>query len=285
MAAMQVAEQPRARVGVAPGTTTFQLAGPQASVVCDDGSRARYQRMREYPPWKVRAAQAAQRVQRVLDPYGTIESLKGGLGRLGLVLAPYGNRAPNTPSVQITQAGAGAATCSPNQRPSAVNDYRAGETVDYGFQITDHSPHGGLGRPGAPTDLELSKVWGYTPFISGWIPFKEGNWAPAPWSPPDGGYGQLAGPRAQRLGDVTDTVVTPPQVPVDPATATLQTLQMHQDRMYLLGIISAAAVASTALVNVFRYSTERRDQRKRHTRVAAEPAPSIAGWRRRQRRR
>ncbi len=280
---MIIAAQPGPAVGVAPGTTTFQLAGPQASVMCDDGSRARYQRMREYPPWKQRAARAAQRVGQVLDPYGTIESLRGGLGRLGLVLAPYGSLAPNRPSVQITQAGAGAATCSLNERPSAVNDYRAAETVDYGFQVTDHSPHGGLGRPGAPTDLELSKIWGYTPVISGWIPFKEGNWAPAPWSPPTGGYGQLAGPRASRLGDTVDNVVTPPQVPVDPATATLQTLQMHQDRMYLLGIISAAAVASTALVNVFRYSAERRDSRRRHTRVAAEPAPSISGVRQRRR--
>lgn len=266
---MIIAAQPGPAVGVAPGTTTFQLAGPQASVLCDDGARTSYQRMREYPPWKLRAVQAAQRMRQVLDPYGTIESLKG--------LA--------APLVQIVQAGAGAATCAPNQRPSAVNDYRADETTDYGFQTTDHSPYGGLGRPGAPTDLELSKIWGYTPWISGWIPFKEGNWAPAPWTPPDGGYGQLAGPRAARLGDTVDNVVTPPQIPLDPATATLQTLQMHQDRMYLLGIISAAAVASTALVNVFRYSAERRDVRKRHTRVAAEPAPSISGARRRHRRR
>lgn len=220
---MQIAEQPRMRVGVAPGTTTFQLAGPQA-VVCDaDASRVAYQRMREYPPWKVTAARAFQRVRQVLDPYGTIESLKG-LGE--------------TRWQGMVRPNADKATCVMDERPSRVNDYRAGETTAYGFQVTDDNP-----------------------------------------------YGELAGPRVSRLGDA---VVAPPAVPLDPASATLQTLQMHQDRMYLLGIISAAAVASTALVNVFRYSTERRETRKRgghtHTRVAAEPAPSISGARRRRRR-
>ena len=105
--------------------------------------------------------------------------------------------------------------------------------------------------------------------------------------PPTGGrpaYVEAGIQAANRgLGDVTaDAGGVAPPTP-DLPTATLQVLQMHQDRMYLLGIVSAAAVASTALVNVFRYSAERRDTRKKqaHTRVAAEPAPVMSGARRR----
>lgn len=271
---MIVAAQPGPSVGVSPGTTTFQLAGPEAGVTCDRDERGAYQQMRERPPWRRRVAAAGQRVRQVMDPYSTLESLKGVLGN---------------PTREIVSAGKSRASRWPD-KPSRVNDFRDDETRDYGFQYTDHSPYGfgrpGVGTPGVPNDRQLSTIYGYTPWISGQIPFQQGAWAPAPWAPPYGGrpaYVEAGIQAANRgLGDAAADagVVTAPDMP----TATLQTLQLHQDRMYLLGIISAAAVASTALVNVFRYASERRDTRKR-TKVAAEPSPSISGWRRQRRRR
>jgi hypothetical protein len=60
----------------------------------------------------------------------------------------------------------------------------------------------------------------------------------------------------------------------------------HFDKtLHLLGILSAAAVAMTALVNVFRYMDDKRVARKRSkTTVSAEPAPSLARARRLRRR-
>jgi hypothetical protein len=141
--------------------------------------------------------------------------------------------------------------------------------------------------------MQLSTQYGYTPVMSQWIPFTQGAYSPAPWTPPAGRaaptdpaymtpWGKYA--RSGMAGPVGD--VTPPatSAPLDPAMAAVEELKRHQDRIYMLGIISAAAVASTALVNVFRYGAERREKR-RYGRTAAEPAPAISGARRRRRRR
>lgn len=350
-------------VGVAPGTTTVLLTGPTALgdpppgpgygvVGCENPARAAKQRYYLYPPGKfvdgvqpaatmiraeapeatmVRtpapAAQvfttAAQRVTRVLDPYGTIESLKG-LGRatrrrLGIVLAPYGDRSPN-PSFEMVAATKDfgpQAYCT--RRPERGPNYRQDQTSAYEPEDRNHSINGVRGRlaqftcriagigcasrgvGAVPTDMQLATQYGYTPVVSQWIPFRQGAYSPAPWAPPHGrptpndpafmtAWGKYAAPRFHRpgvAGPVADVVTENADVvaPADPATAAVEELKMHQNRMYMLGIVSAAAVASTALVNVFRYSVERRDARKRHGRVAAEPAPSISGARRRKRRR
>lgn len=351
--------QPTA-VGVAPGTTTVLLTGPTAAdngvVGCENPARAAQQRYYLFPPGKfvdgmqkastmiqagptssvspaptasfTRRAPSAEafttaaatRVKRVLDPYGTIEALKGTLSgarrrRLGIVLAPYGDRSPH-PSFEMVAATKDfgpQAYCT--DRPERGPNYRQDRTSAY-------EPNGVLGRlarftcrtagvgcptPGmgaVPTDMQLSTQYGYTPVMSQWIPMKEGAYSPAPWVPPHGrptsndpafmtpwGEGAapayrrpgIAGPMANVLGAETATADGAP--PMDPATAAVHELKMHQDRMYMLGILSAGAVASTALINVFRYATERRDARRKKTRVDAEPTPSISGSRRRRRRR
>lgn len=357
--------QPTA-VGVAPGTTTVLLTGPTAQnavVGCENPARAAQQRYYLFPPGKFvdgvqRSATmtqagptssatpaptasftrrapsaeafttaAATRVKRVLDPYGTIESLKGALGRvrrrrLGIVLAPYGDRSPH-PSFEMVAATKDfgpQAYCT--RRPERGPNYRQAQTSAYEPEDRNHSINGprlgrlaqftcrvaGVGCPtpgmgAVPTDMQLSTQCGYTPVVSQWIPMKEGAYSPAPWVPPHGrptpndpafmtpwGNGAapayhrpgIAGPMASVLGAETADGTAPP---MDPATAAVHELKMHQDRMYMLGILSAGAVASTALINVFRYAAERRDARRKKTRVDAEPTPSISGSRRRRRRR
>lgn len=291
---MQTASRLPMSVGVAPGTTTMRLAGPTTAVVgCENPERIARQRQMLYPPGKfvagalTDARAAGNRIRTVLDPYGSIEALRG-LGRaakrsLGIVLAPYGDRSPAPPSeiVSATKDYGPGVYCT--KRPERGPNFRWQETSAY-------EPDSSLGA--VPTDLQLATQYGYTPVTSQWVPFKQGAWSPAPWTPPYGapsrapqnqGYmTQLAGPMMRRLGDAPGDadVITPP----DPAAATLNELQRHQDRMYMLGIISAAAVASTALVNVFRYSSEKRD-RRRYGKTAAEPAPSISGVQRKRRRR
>lgn len=373
--------QPTA-VGVAPGTTTVLLTGPTAAgngvVGCENPARAAQQRYYLFPPGKFvdgvqrsatmiqagptssatpapaasftrRAASAeafttaaATRVKRVLDPYGTIESLKGALGSvrrrrhvfhenfrvasrqevnsaLGIVLAPYGDRSPH-PSFEMVAATKDfgpQAYCT--RRPERGPNYRQAQTAAYEPEDRNHSINGprlgrlaqftcriaGVGCPpnlgAVPTDMQLSTQYGYTPVVSQWIPMKEGAYSPAPWVPPHGRptsndpafmtpWGKGAAPAYRRpgiAGPVADVATDNAGVvtPMDPATAAVHELKMHQDRMYMLGILSAGAVASTALVNVFRYAAERRDARRAKTKVAAEPAPSISGARRRRRRR
>lgn len=285
-------------VGVSPGTTTMLLTGPTAPepvVGCENPDRAARQRnFYLFPPGKfVRLAgfvqQASTMIKNaVVSPYETIESLNGTRRRsLGMVLAPYGNLSPS-PSSEIVSATKSRAYCT--RRGERGPNYRWWQTKAYGNY--DDS----LGA--VPTDLQLSTQYGYTPVISQWVPFNEGTWAPAPWSPPRGPTSLMpqdqgfwtapaAGPVATTgaaLQGLGADVVTPPAPPLDPAAASLLELQRHQDRMYLLGIISAGAVASTALVNVFRYMHEKHTSRRR-TKVDAEPAPSISGARRRRRRR
>lgn len=309
---MQTAQSLPLSVGVAPGTTTFTLAGPVGEVVpCESAERARYERMRLFPPQKgalapftpsppaapsagrpprrspdsrvstnVRAA--AARVKRVLDPYGTFETMKGTLGRvqrrrnLGIVLAPYGDTSPNMSYEIVASTKDFATECA--SAPGRGPNYRWNETSAY---ETDTGELGAI-----PTDFQLSTVYGYTPVKSQWARFKQGTWSPLPWIPPQGQPAAymprymtppLAGPQTLRQGDGTVPAAT------DPAQAVTDVLVQHNERMFRVGLISAAAVASTALINVFRYSAERRDARRK-TRVAAEPSPTISGHRRRRHR-
>lgn len=323
------------RVGVAPGTTTFQLAGPQGPCVdCEaDPARTTLQKLRLWPAGKYRAKTptvaematggTAAGGPGYLNPYATIEGLKGASSRpgffarlkrrlgLGLVLAPYGNISPNPYSEAV---GAGKRMqptcrgCREQRGPSYHDNYQQASTVayrpfgsEYGPNLAGprlgavypETPGGGVypqpqptivpsqGPPIVPTDMQLSTQWGYTPVMSQWIPFKEGNY-PAPWTPPAGQPAPaLAGPTATfgRAG-LGDTPLPPEARAIDPAAATIEVLRQHQDRMYTLGIVSAMAVAGTALVNVARYANERRDVRKRSRKVAAEPAAMISGSRR-----
>ena len=247
---------------------------------------------------------AVTRVQAVLDPYGTIEALKGVIAsretRLGIVLAPYGDRSPH-PSSEIVAVGK--TTAGPlaycTRRPERGPNYRADQTWQYG---SDNN----LGA--VPTDLQLATQRGYTPVLSQWAPSTSGAaYSPLPWIPPTGsprstlpgdppgyvqGYmTQLAGPRVTMLGADGETPATSPFTP--PATApaeynagqaAVEELKRHQDRMYTLSMFSVAAVAMTAMVNVFRYLDDKRARKRTKTVVAAEPAPALARARRLRRR-
>ncbi|MBK7823016.1 MAG: hypothetical protein IPJ61_18705 [Tessaracoccus sp.] len=335
---MQTAQTLPRSVGVAPGTTTLVLSGP--TVGCENPARVARQRQMLYPPGKVNVGlppapagwqagpaatmatattaarppraggtqaveavrNAVTRVQNVLDPYGTIESLKGVIAsretRLGLVLAPEGDRSPY-PSSEIVAVGK--TTAGPSayctRRPERGPNFRENQTWQY--------EHEGLGA--VPTDLQLATQRGYTPVFSQWAPGKTGAYSPLPWIPPTGsprstlpgdppgyvqGYmTQLAGPRMTMLGADGEPTVTSPLAPTtappaeyNAGQAAVEELKRHQDRMYSLGILSAAAVAMTAMVNVFRYMDDKRTARKRtKTAVAAEPAPALSGRRLRRR--
>lgn len=337
MAAMQTAARVRPTVGVAPGTTTFQLTGPTMATAtvtaCDDTpERVFWQRKRLWPAGKYRVAPptvAAMAVgggnRQILDPYASIEALKGppsgirrkatqamavvkqSLGRLGqglgLVVAPYGDRSPQ-PSVEMTAAGRNMWPTCRGGRSTKPNDYQGTHTSAYmhdggigldnmglagpsaSFIAAGQPSYGGTytsdGPSSMPTDTQLAPMRTYTPIIQQFVPFKAGNW-PAPWRPP-GGPVMLAGPQVRLLG-TAEGDGDAPATPVDPARATLDALIAHQDKMYGIAMLSAAAVASTALINVFRYSNERRESRKRRgTKVAAEPAAMISGTRRRRKR-
>lgn len=333
---MQTAQTLPASVGVAPGTTTIVLAGP--TVGCENPARIARQRQMLYPPGKVNAlpsvsanyampapaptlatrppraggAQAVEavrnavtRVQTVLDPYGTLESLKGVIAnretRLGMVLAPDGDRSPY-PSSEIVAVGKTTAgpTAYCTRRSERGPNFRENQTWQY---------EGERSLGAVPTDLQLATQRGYTPVLSQWAPSTSGAaYSPLPWIPPTGssrstlpgdppgyvqGYmTQLAGPRVTMLGADGEPTVTSPLAPAATAPteynagqAAVEELKRHQDRMYNLSILSAAAVAMTALVNVFRYMDDKRVARKRSkTTVSAEPAPSLARARRLRRR-
>jgi hypothetical protein len=291
---MQTAQPLPLSVGVSPGTTTMVLAGPIGETVgCENPARAARQRYLMFPPGKYVAAAAALqnaggRIKRVLDPYGTIEGLNGAVRRrwwqrrqrnLGIVLAPNGDRSPH-PSYELVASGKDfgpSAYCT--RRPERGPNYRESTTSMYPSEMRNH----GLGA--VPTDMQLATQAGYTPVMSSWIPFKQGMWSPTPWIPPQGQpatYGPaFMTPHGRGFAGPVGDVVPSATAPVDPATAAVHELQRHQERMYWLGILSAGAVASTALVNVFRYSAERKDARKRYGKTAAEPAAMISGARRR----
>ena len=100
-----------------------------------------------------------------------------------------------------------------------------------------------------PTDAELATYLQYTPVESGWVAAKEGYF-PAPWLPPDGwnqaggrgwttpGYGPH--PELRGLGE------TPP--PEDVIAA----LNVHNQRVFALTLVSTAAVAIAAMLGAYR---------------------------------
>lgn len=290
---MQLPRSPL-KVGVAAGTTTFVLRGPTATTMtatpCDqDPARVALQQRRLWPAGKYRTALASIADLTPTDGWSLAPRPKGA--GLGLVLAPYGDRSPE-PSVEMVGARLGPPATCRGCRPTRVSDYQQATTYTglgaayrgVGPFMAPDMPVASDGPPIIPTDTQLATQYGYTPVMSQWVPFTQGPW-PAPWVPP-GGPRPLAGPQAHVLGVTTGDIDAGVPLPPDTASATLQTLQSHQDRMYMLGIISAAAVASTALVNVFRYANERRDLlRRRNKAVAAEPAAVISGYRRQRSRR
>ena len=119
----------------------------------------------------------------------------------------------------------------------------------------------GLGR-GIPTDDELYATYGYVPQINGFVTFKEGT-QPGTWIPPNGwnpagAYGPQFAPFAPVLqtqagtSGLGDTVDTGSQ-PVTPSVAQLLAdIETHNRRLFMLSIVSTAAIAISALVTTIR---------------------------------
>lgn len=241
------------RVGVAPGTTTIVLTGP--TTPCENPARERWQRVMLAPPGKVGALsmlrQAAPGTQ-LCGPgpaYGMDQTLgcsRRPVAGLGYLVTPAGYNQAG-PSGQIV-AATGRQYCeNPPRMESRGPSYRWQETAVY---EADGAPVDNLGA--VPTDIQLSSQYGFTPVSSQWVNFKEGTWAPLPWSPPGGksvatDYGYITAPLGA-AGDVE-------------ASAAVEELKRHNDKMFLLGVIGTSAAAATALVTVLKHL---RDARQAH---------------------
>lgn len=260
------------KVGVASGTTAFTLGRPWNFVRDDSPTRIEFQRRRLYPPGKC-PSDPDNRASRWRG-WSPFAGLRGVLrGALGIVVTPF------------EYTGAFKNRNYFYSAPGRGPDYAgAGGTLM------------GAGLGAIPTDFQLATVYGNTPVMHSWLPFKQGAFTTPPFIQPDGDWGPnpitnrgiwapalqpIAGPVLGRAGLGDDVVEQPsdgtaPPVAMDPGTAAVLELKRHQERMYMLGIVSAVAVASTALVNVFRYRDEA-NSRRRNTKVEASPSPVMAG--------
>lgn len=150
-----------------------------------------------------------------------------------------------------------------------------------------------LGR--IPSDLELSRSWGFVPMTSGVASFRQQAWAPLPWvarigtwtpegirpwAPPFKDGRVLRGVGQEIVEDVAPA-------PMDPAQAAVFELKRHQDRVFALSVVSAIAIASTAMINVFKYMEEKRAAKRKSAPADSKPASittPVAGARRYRRR-
>jgi hypothetical protein len=330
------------KVGVAPGTTTFQLGAP---ALCDEGARATVQKMRYFPTLARKIAEAIQDAAATaapavvtpatssnptkvafplptlttntktvpvttgptlttntstapataprpvaLNPYAVMEELKGvrgffsrlfrrnrpvaGLGYI-LNVGPTANGQPTSEIVATMKNYGPGSYCGTYDK-----SYFTRGTKGYYYD----TQMGGLGA--IPSDLQLSRIRGYTPVMSSWVPFQNQTWAPAPWVPPNGTWSpdgirpigppisplQVRGLRG--LGD---------DAALDPAQQAVLELKRHQDRTFALTVVSTMAIASTAVINIFKHLEDSGKRRKRDLEPVA-PVASLSGARRRRRR-
>lgn len=302
---MIVADTPRRKVGVSPGTTTFTLNGTTYVDCPADAARIDVLKIPGDPGYRApskpaaTAAKALRRVQRAFSPYGTFESLSG----LGLVLAPEGDISPAPYSEVGAVMQNWRTRCGPND-PQFNTRGEAGYYYD--------TQLGGVG----PSDLQLSRIYGYTPVVNSWVPFKRMTWTIAPWVPPtgDAGWGYptigpalrgLAGAtnvgwgwskmrRALGLRDAGDVDVAMQEaeatadVALDPAQQAVLELKRHQDRVFMLSTISTAAIAMTTAIGLIKFlRDEKRAKRTGNSGRATEQGTAalpVAGARSRRRR-
>lgn len=326
------------KVGVAPGTTTFQLGNP----LCDRGAMAAVQRQRYLPTLLRKLAQKAQDAasavaptlvpqsatpkapaittvstlqpstlpsptispsttvkRKVYDPYTVLEDLKGPRGWLarwrarrqlrgrGLGMVPL-NTGPTAPGVPYAEVVATMKNYGPGSYCGTYDKgYHQNATARLYYDSRD-SLTGGLGA--IPSDLQLSRIRGYTPVMSSWVPFVGQTWAPAPWVPPNGAASPSGivsvGPPISRLqlaGPVGEEA-TP--APYDAGAAAVAELKRHQDRVFALSVVSTMAIASTAVINVLKHLEDAHKRKKREERIEpASPTAPIAGFGRARRRR
>lgn len=242
------------------------------------------------------------------------QRVKSRLG-LGLVLAPYGDISPQLYSEIADIENNVHYQCAPfdpqyNQRGESGFYYDT--PLGHGF-----AKHGIVGQALAgstpPTDLQLSRIYGYVPVVNSgagvpgrYIDRPGETWTAAPYMPPNGGgpYGTWGPPlrgarrgviarikNALNLGDapLPEGGIAPEDLPPgaganpnDPSSLALRALNKHQDRMFLLGIVSTGAVAITTAHNLLK------DRRKRsgsgHA-VTSAVTSTMSGARRRRSRR
>jgi hypothetical protein len=268
MTALQVS---RATVGVAPGTTTIQLGD------CNP-AQARKQRKLFFKAAQVLLA-TKQRIGRWFNPYATVEDLKGGLG---IVLAPHGDVSPS-PYAEVVMA-------TKNYGPGAYCGTGDKQYYTHGSPAMYHDTLGAV-----PSDLQLSRVFGFMPFMNGGlIPFKETAWSPPPWYPPHGrrdanAIMPVAPPLAGPVGEIVPADGVPSaSVPFDAGQAAVAELKRHQDRQFALSVVSTLAIASTAMIGIFKHLQEQRMAKRKSSSTetkALAPVNPISGARGRARRR
>lgn len=307
---------PANKVGVAPGTTAFALNGTQYVDCPADAARIDVLKIPTNPGYRnppkgaavQTAANALRRVQRALSPYGTFENMSGALGRgLGIVLAPYGDISPEPPGEIAATMQNWRTRCGPND-PQFNTRGEAGYYYD------------GLAGVAPPGDLEMSRIYGYTPVVNSWVPFKKLTWTMAPWVPRSGYEGQgypTIGPALRGaadswsasgvafyqtmtqnmrwawsalltstgLGDATSVSAEIGPITLDPAQEAVLELKKHQERVFMLSTISTAAIAMTTGIGLIKFLRDERRAKKggKATEHATSALP-ISGARRRRRR-
>jgi hypothetical protein len=195
---------------------------------------------------------------------------------LGLVLTPYG-QIPGAPPWEIgySYGGDGTFLCPDdpyqNQRGEAgfYHDSQLGgppfkpkSLIAAGIAPQPHLPQlsklaqrrvrralNGLGRA-IPTDFDLAPTYGYVPMMDGWVAAKEG-FQPGGWIPPNaynpaGAYGAGLVPRG--LGDAVPTDVPSQAALVD----VIASMQQRNNKLFVVSLISAAAVTISAIVTTIR---------------------------------
>jgi hypothetical protein len=174
---------------------------------------------------------------------------------LGIVLAPYGHIPGGWPT-GITQTRANRHNQLTPFDPQYNTRGEAGLYYDTPLGVPKLSwfqkmrlkrQLRGLGA--MPTDAEIATSYGYTPTYSGWVATAQGYYTPD-WIPPDGVrwqgiYSPPTSLSGLREGDVVASA---------PATAddVVRALQAHNDRVFALTIVSTVAVATSAMITIFR---------------------------------
>ena len=146
-------------------------------------------------------------------------------------------------------------------------------------KFASRAARAGRAMDGIPTDAELSTHYGFTFPHSGWVASADGTQWPSAWVPPNGyRQGGYPLPNSTLSGFGIGPVVSPPPPPqtelppvslpptimppapgpaVDPNSPAsvmdvMAALQAHNDRIFALQVVSATAVAVSALITVFR---------------------------------
>ncbi len=124
------------------------------------------------------------------------------------------------------------------------------------------------GMRGIPTDFELATVYQYTPFASGWVAAKEGdytsNWVPPNGWDPAGAYGPPVAPAPGAMGgpnlQAADVTIPASATPSE-TQALVDTLNAQSNRSFKLAIVTTVVIGTAAIINSIRtWKQLRRDE-------------------------